>query len=94
MKPAEKHALVNTREFLRDFSTLTQKNAHTRYTVVRHGKPIGLFTPYSEDDLCPLPSEKKQKKRITLADLETLRFHSGEKNLSKSVDSIVYGVSR
>ncbi len=93
MKQAEKHKLVTTREFLRDFSELTQKNTTTQYTIIRYGKPIGLFTPYSGDNPCPLPSGQN-KKRVTLVDLEKLRFHSGEKNLSTRIDEIVYGVSR
>lgn len=94
MQQAERHRFITTREFLREFSDLTKKNLTTQYTVVKYGKPIGLFTPYSGDGVCPPPSEQKQKKRVTLADLEALRFHSGEKNLSSSIDKIVYGVSR
>lgn len=92
MRQAERHQFITTREFLREFSDLTQKGVNTRYTIVRHGKPIGLFTPYSEDGTYPFPSG--QKKRVTLADLEALRFHSGEKNLSNSIDEIAYGISR
>lgn len=94
MQQTEKHKFVTTREFLREFSDLTQKNVRTHYTIVRYGKPIGLFTPYVGHDVCPLPSGQKQKKRVTLAELEGLRFHSGEKNLSTRIDEIAYGISR
>ncbi len=94
MKYTEKQRLITTREFLRDFSDLTQKSSNTQYTIIRYGKPIGLFTPYSADDVCPPPLVQERKKRVTLADLEKLRFRSGEKNLSTQIDEIVYGVSR
>lgn len=90
----EKRRLVTTREFLREFSDLTKKNVHTHYTIMRYGKPIGLFTPYVGHDACPLAPGQKQKKRVTLAELEGLRFHSGEKNLSTCIDEIAYGISR
>lgn len=94
MPQTEKHTFISTREFLREFSHLTRKNATTQYTIVKYGKPIGYFTPYTLSDEYPLPSGKKHKKRVTLMDLEKLRFHSGEKKLSNSVDEIVYGISR
>lgn len=75
---------LSTREFLRAFSRITQRPKFTVYTIVRHGKPVGSFTPY----------RNAPKKELTLADLKKVRFHSGDKHLSEKIDEIVYGISR
>lgn len=38
------------------------------------------------------PAEEVNTKKYTLKDLMSIRFRSGDKNLSKKVDKIVYGI--
>ena len=51
------------------------------FTVVRDSKPVFRIEPITGD----------KKGKYTLKDLLSIRFNSGEKNLSKRVDEILYG---
>lgn len=55
-----------------------------RFTIVRYAKPIAMMSP--------IP--RGEKKKYTMKDLLDLRFtfKTKDKNLSKKVDQIVYGV--
>ncbi len=90
MKTQERASTLTTREFVREFSDLTRKRNNRAYTIVKYGKPIGIYIPYHLSDESMLPYKKK---RVRLKDLEKLRFRGG-KNLSQNIDAIVYGVSR
>lgn len=83
-KTHQKDIIVNTREFMRDFSRIANGKKNSTYTIVKHGKPIGTYIPQSR-------SIHDKKKYITLKDLEAVRFRSGNKKLSQSIDTIVYG---
>lgn len=75
--------VLSTRDFMRDFSRITHTPKHSAYTIVRHGRPIGTYIPSRSIG---------RKKYMTLKDLEKVRFRSGEKDLSKKIDRIVYGI--
>ena len=51
------------------------------FTVVRDSKPVFRIEPVVA----------RTGKKYTKKDLLSIRFHSGEKNLSKRIDEIVYG---
>ncbi|PIR46949.1 MAG: hypothetical protein COV07_01650 [Candidatus Vogelbacteria bacterium CG10_big_fil_rev_8_21_14_0_10_45_14] len=51
------------------------------YTVLHYGKPAFTLSP---------PSEVSGRKLKTFEDLLKIRFQSGEKNLSRKIDKIVY----
>ncbi len=53
-----------------------------RFTIVRYSKPVAQFTPV----------HTRAEKRYTIEDLLAIRFKTKDKNLSKKVDEIVYGV--
>ena len=54
------------------------------FTIVRYSKPVAQFTPV----------RALAEKRYTLQDLQNLRFQfkTKDKNVSKKIDKIVYGV--
>lgn len=52
------------------------------FTVVRDSKPVFRIEPITV----------RTGKKYTKKDLASLQFNSGEKDLSKRVDEIVYGV--
>ena len=53
----------------------------TSFVVLKHTTPLFRIEPIN-------PIQKK----YTLDDFKKLQFHSGEKNLSKNIDKIVYGI--
>ncbi|MBI2410763.1 MAG: hypothetical protein HYV32_02640 [Candidatus Kerfeldbacteria bacterium] len=87
MHTQQQETIISTREFIRHFADITQKPLQKTYTVVKHGKPIGIFMPLNAPT-------KRLKKSITLADLEKRRFRSRTTNLSEQIDKIVYGIGR
>ena len=77
---------ISTREFLRNYNkyrTISQKTGKTFVT-----------TNQNVDELIIKAIPKKTEKKYTLKDLLSLRFSSGEKNMSDSreIDRIVYGL--
>lgn len=97
-------SIIGTRDFIRDFSNISNKPKSKKYIIVKYGEPIGTFTPWQDEEEsewwkslenAPEAKEAKEddKKRITLKDLEKYRF-SGPKDLSQRVDEIVYGVKK
>lgn len=52
------------------------------FLVMKHAKPVFRIEP----------ANAPQAKRYRLADLLALQFHGDDKNLSKNIDKIVYGV--
>lgn len=91
MNQHEKIKTVGTREFLRDFNTIANRPPSERYTILRHGKPVGVFIPHRDR---ARKGSAAHKKHITFHDLENVRFKTKEKDISKNIDRIVYGISR
>ena len=54
------------------------------FLVVKNSKPAFRIEPPDE--------QPQRKKKYTLKDLEKITFRSGDPDLSKKVDEIVYGV--
>lgn len=59
-----------------------------RILVMKHARPALVITPYEAAELLPQPS----KKYYTLDDIRKLQTKGGDKDISKKVDRIVYGV--
>lgn len=82
-----KEETINVREFLRNFKELANKKKIL--VVMKNGRCQGTYIPYKE--------WKKIKKEdgvvITRELIEKFSFNSGEKDLSKKIDEIVYGAS-
>lgn len=86
-KPTKNTSLSNiigVRELSRDMKriSLAVKRGES-FLVMRNTEPIFRIEPIVE---------KKNNGKYTLKDLMSIRFKSGEKNLSKRVDEIVYGI--
>lgn len=75
--------MITSREFVRNFATLLRGKKSAQYTILRHGKPLGLFIPFPH-----------YQKSVTLENLEAFRFQGRKKNLSQKIDTIVYGMGR
>ena len=50
---------ISVRDFLRNFASVVQPAGKKKYLIMKHGKPIGMFTPW------------KIVKEETLSDAET-----------------------
>lgn len=37
---------ISVRDFLRNFAAIVQGTVTKRYVIMKHGKPIGVFTPW------------------------------------------------
>jgi prevent-host-death family protein len=37
---------ISVRDFLRNFATIMKSNTKKRYIIMKHGKPLGVFTPW------------------------------------------------
>ena len=71
---------ISIREYLRNYNTYNDKVMKGEsFIVVKNNKP--------QIKLSPVEDEKK----YTMKDLLSIRF-SGDKNLSKNIDKIVYGI--
>ncbi len=38
---------ISVRDFLRNFATITGKTGKKRYIIMKHGRPIGMFSPWN-----------------------------------------------
>ncbi len=38
---------ISVRDFLRNFAAITNKSNKKRYVIMKHGRPIGVFSPWS-----------------------------------------------
>lgn len=75
--------IIGIKQLQTHLKQLTQQvQAGGSFVVVKNSKPVFRIEPI----------EGQQVKRYTLADLKRIQFRSGQKNLSKSIDKIVYSV--
>jgi len=75
--------IIGIKQLQTQLKKLTQQvQAGNSFIVVKNSKPVFRIEPI----------EGQRVKRYTLADLKKLQFRSGQKNLSKSIDSVIYGV--
>ncbi|MBT5807681.1 hypothetical protein HOI18_00190 [Candidatus Uhrbacteria bacterium] len=37
---------ISVRDFLRNFAAIVKKTGTKKYLIMKHGKPIGLFSPW------------------------------------------------
>lgn len=71
---------ISIREYIRNYNDYNDKVMKGEsFVIVKNNKP--------QIKLSPIDSEKK----YSMKDLMSIRF-SGDKNLSKNIDKIVYGI--
>lgn len=75
--------IIGIKQLQTHLKQLTQQvQAGGSFVVVKNSKPVFRIEPI----------EGQRTMKYTLADLKRIQFRSGQKNLSKSIDRIVYGV--
>lgn len=87
---SQKKTTASTREFLRNFAHFVEQGQTV--TILKHGKPVGVFSPPEVAATMEAEEEKKQR-RIRFEELKKATFKGG-KTLSNNIDEIVYGIGR
>lgn len=64
-----------------------------RYVIMKHGRPVGVFTPW-EMQKTELKKKGTQKPWGILEELKKLQFKSDDPHLSEHIDEIAYGIGR
>jgi len=74
--------IIGVRELVRSTKAVSRETRRgVSFIVMRNTKPLFRIEPIA----------KQRTGKYTLKDLLSIRFKSGEKDLSKRVDEIVYG---
>jgi len=79
--------IIGVKQLYKDIQKIAKRTAKGEsFLVVSRSKPIFEINPHQQ------PKKQRGKKRTLLEEFEELQFNSGEKDLSKKIDKIVYGV--
>ncbi|MBI4435667.1 hypothetical protein HY630_03275 [Candidatus Uhrbacteria bacterium] len=80
---------ISVRDFLRNFASLVAGTSFKQYVIMKHGKPIGVFTPWEAQ-------KTEMKKGYPGSFLDWLKANqfSGGPDLTQRIDEIVYGIGR
>lgn len=77
--------VIGVKQFHLEFKKITEQARRGKsFLIVRHRAPLFRIEP-------PVSKEQK-KKKYTLRDLESIHFTGKDRDLSKKIDRIVYGV--
>ena len=75
--------LIGINQLHKELTKVTRATQRGRsFLVMKHAKPMFRIEP----------ATAPQAKKYRLSDLLALQFHGDDKNLSKNIDKIVYGV--
>ena len=75
--------IIGMRELLRNSKSVTKASKlGVSFLVMTNATPAFRIEP----------AEEVKKKKYTKKDLFSIRFRSGDKNLSKNIDKILYGI--
>ncbi|MCR4314163.1 MAG: hypothetical protein NUV84_02875 [Candidatus Uhrbacteria bacterium] len=80
---------ISVRDFLRNFATLVANTSFKQYVIMKHGKPVGIFTPWEAQK-----TEMKQGYPGSFWEEAKKHRFSGPADLSQRIDEIVYGIGR
>ncbi|MBU4332624.1 hypothetical protein KKD19_03080 [Patescibacteria group bacterium] len=73
--------IIGVKQLYTNLKKISQRTAKGEsFIVVRRSQPLFRVIPY----------QKEESKKYTLKDLEKLQFNSGDKDLSKKIDEVVY----
>ena len=79
--------IIGIKQLHKELSQVAQAASGGRsFVVLKHAHPLFRIVPLE------YPTGQQPKKKFQLADLLNLRFEARDKNLSKKIDEIVYGV--
>ena len=74
---------IGVKQLHRDLPKIAERVRRGQsFIVMKHAKPILRIEPVRQT----------KKKKYTLADLMTIQLSGGDKNLSKHIDQVVYGI--
>ncbi len=80
---------ISVRDFLRNFASLVSGTSFKQYVIMKHNKPIGIFTPWEAQK-----EELKQGYPGSFWDSVKENQFAGDPDLSQRIDEIVYGIGR
>jgi hypothetical protein len=80
---------ISVRDFLRNFATLVTGKTFKQYVIMKHGKPVGVFTPWEAQK-----KELKQQYPGSFWDWVKENQFAGDPDLSQHIDEIAYGIGR
>lgn len=86
--------VISIRDFSRNLAAITNKPESKVYTIVKNGEEVGMYIPkkYAHEVIVDYDViAEQQSKHSSFEDLQKMAIHSGEKNLSKRIDEIIYG---
>lgn len=76
--------IIGVKQLYKNLKRIARRTAKGEsFIVVKRSKPVFKVVPYK-------PYKEPAERKYTLKDLMKLQFKTGEKNLSKKVDEIVY----
>lgn len=84
---------ISVRDFLRNFAAIVQGTVTKRYVIMKHGKPIGVFTPWEVQKKI-MKDEEEKKPWLWLDVLKKNQQPIGDGNITEEIDNIVYGIGR
>jgi hypothetical protein len=84
-----KTELISVRDFLRNFATVVAEKSFKQYVVMKHGKPVGIFTPWEAQK-----KEMRQGYPGSLVDWLKANQFAGESNFTQRIDEMVNGIGR
>lgn len=68
---------ISVRDFLRNFATIVQGDGLKRYLIMKHGRPIGMFTPWeSLKDELKKRKDEQSKQLLWLDEMARAREHN------------------
>lgn len=80
---------ISVRDFLRNFASLATATSFKQYVIMKHSKPIGVFTPWEAQK-----KELKQGYPGIFWDTAKKYEFAGDPDLTQKIDEIVYGIGR
>lgn len=80
---------ISVRDFLRNFASLATATSFKQYVIMKHSKPIGIFTPWEAQK-----KEMKQGYPGSFWDWAKANQFAGGPDLTQRIDEIVYGIGR
>ena len=76
--------MIGVKQLHKDLKKISQRTLRGEsFIVMKHTKPLFLLIPYEKNE---------EEKPYTLKDFARLQRKTGEKNLSKQIDRIIYGI--
>jgi len=80
---------ISVRDFLRNFAALVAGTSFKQYVIMKHGRPIGVFTPWEAQK-----KELKQENPGSFWGARENHTFRGDPNLSQKIDEMMHGITK